>query len=263
MEPKFLKYERQGFVGILTINRPEALNALNSAVVAEATAYLAELAKTDVRALVVTGAGEKSFVAGADIAEMKDLGVEAGTKFSEEGNALMESFENFPVPVIAAINGFALGGGCEIALSCDIRLASVKAKFGFPEVGLGILPGYGGIQRATRLLGAGVAKELGFSARIIGAEEALAIGLVNHVYEPEQLLPEALKLAETIATKAPFGVRAVKAVANNVIGLPLNKSTRLEAAVFGACFATADQKAGMAYFLDKNKDKVPVAFTGK
>ena len=261
MEPKFLKYERQGFVGILSFNRPEALNALNSAVVAEATAYLAELAKTDVRALVVTGAGEKSFIAGADIAEMKDLEPKGGAKFSEEGNALMEAIENFPAPVIAAVNGFALGGGSEVALSSDIRLASSKAKFGFPEVGLGIFPGYGGVQRAARLLGEGVAKELAFTARIIGAEEAEKIGLVNHVYEPEQLLPEAIKLAETIASKAPFGVRAVKAVANGSVGLTLDKSTRFESKLFGDCFATADQKAGMTAFV--NKQKEPVAFTGK
>jgi enoyl-CoA hydratase len=261
MEPKFLKYERKGNVGVLTINRPEALNALNSAVVAEATAYLAELAKTDVRALVVTGAGEKSFVAGADISEMKDLDPKGGQKFSEEGNAMMEAFENFPVPVIAAINGFALGGGCEIALSCDIRLASYKAKFAFPEVGLGILPGYGGVQRATRLLGAGIAKELAFTAKTIDAVEAEKIGLVNHVYDSGDLLREAIKLAETIASKAPFGVRAVKKVANDVIGLPLNKSTRLEAGLFGDCFATADQKAGMTAFV--NKQKEPVAFTVK
>jgi enoyl-CoA hydratase len=261
MEPKFLQYERRGWVGILTINRPEALNALNSAVVAEATAFLADLAKTDVRVLVVTGAGEKAFVAGADICEMKDLDAAGGKKFSEEGNAMMEAFENFPAPVIAAVNGFALGGGCEIALACDIRLASTAAKFGFPEVGLGILPGYGGVQRAVRLLGAGFAKELAFSARIIKADEAEKIGLVNHVYAPEELLSEALKLADTIAAKAPFGVRAVKAVANDVIGVPLAKSTRLESPVFGACFATADQKAGMTAFV--NKQKEPVAFTGK
>jgi enoyl-CoA hydratase len=257
---KYLLYERKGFVGILTINRPEALNALNSAVVSEVTAYLKELAATDVRCLVVTGAGEKSFVAGADIGEMKDLDAAGGKKFSEEGNAMMEGFENFPVPVIAAINGFALGGGCEIALSCDIRLASNKVSFAFPEVGLGILPGYGGIQRATRLLGAGVAKELGFTGRKIKADEALTLGLVNHVYEPADLLPKALEMAEQIASQAPVGVRAAKAVANGCIGLTLNDSTRLEAKPFGDCFNTADQKNAMAAFIEKRK---PEPFTGK
>jgi enoyl-CoA hydratase len=258
---KYLLFEMKGDdIGLLTIHRPEALNALNSEVVAEFKACLADIAGKGLRCLIVTGAGEKSFVAGADIAEMKSLSPEEGKAFSVAGNEVMEALEGFPCPVIAAVNGYALGGGFELALACDIRLASERASFAFPEAGLGIPPGYGGIQRAARLAGLAKAKELIFTAARIKADEALAIGLVNRVYPAEQLLPEALSLAEKIAANAPRAIAAAKSVANGSAGLTLKEATRLESGVFGECFATADQKEAMAAFVEKRPH---APFTGK
>lgn len=214
---QYLDYKEDNNIAILTINRPKALNALNSQVIAELTDLLKKVQDSDIRALIITGAGEKAFVAGADIAEMKDLAPAEAKQFSEEGNLVMELIEQLPMPVIAAVNGFALGGGCEIALSCDIRICSENAVFGFPEVGLGILPGYGGVQRLSRTVGLGIAKELAFSTRQIKAQEALSIGLVNQVVPSEELMEKAEKLATKIAKNAPFGVRAVKKVANESI----------------------------------------------
>lgn len=255
----YLEYKEEGGVGTLTINRPKALNALNSEVIAQLAAKLSEIAASPLRCLIVTGAGEKAFVAGADIAEMQNLNAAGGKAFSDAGNAVMEAVENLPMPVIAAVNGFALGGGCELALSCDIRIAAENAVFSFPETGLGILPGYGGVQRMARTVGLARAKELAFTGRRVKAPEALQIGLVNAVVPAADLMDEANKMAAKIAANAPFGVRAAKKVANDAVGLPLAKATRLEAELFGACFATQDQKEGMAAFLEKRK---PAPYTG-
>jgi len=256
---KYLLYEEKGHVGLLTINRPEALNALNSEVIAELSAKLEEIAASRTRCVILTGAGEKSFVAGADIAEMKDMDPAQAEAFSVAGNAVMEKLENLPMPTIAAINGFALGGGLEIALACDIRLASDNAMVSLPEVGLGILPGYGGVQRLARAVGISKAKELAFTASRVKAPEALSLGLVSAVHPADALMDEALQMAEKIAANAPVGVRAAKMVANASVGMSLEKATRLESMLFGACFVTKDQKQAMAAFVEKRK---PEPFTG-
>ena len=195
----FITYEQEGFVGVITINRPKALNALNSEVLKELNATLDAVDLENTRALVLTGAGEKSFVAGADIAEMSTLTKAEGEAFGKIGNDVFRKIETFPIPVIAAVNGFALGGGCEIAMSCDIRLCSDTAIFGQPEVGLGITPGFGGTQRLARLIPVGKAKEIIYGAINIKADEAYRLGLVNSVYPLEELLPAAKKLAAKIA----------------------------------------------------------------
>ena len=251
-------YEEKGHVGILTINRPDALNALNKALLLELTIKLDEISSSQIRCLIVTGAGEKSFVAGADIAEMKDYSPEQAEKLSIDGNTVMEKLENLPMPVIAAVNGFALGGGCELALSCDIRLASEKAVFSLPEVGLGILPGFGGVQRLIRVIGVAKAKELVFTGKKIKAHEALELGLVNAIHPHEELFPAASEMADKIAANAPIGVRAAKKIANDSIGLTLNDSTRLEVELFARCYASNDQKQAMSAFVEKKK---PEPFT--
>ena len=197
----FITYEQEGFVGVITINRPKALNALNSEVLKELNATLDAVDLENTRALVLTGAGEKSFVAGADIAEMSTLTKAEGEAFGKIGNDVFRKIETFPIPVIAAVNGFALGGGCEIAMSCDIRLCSDTAIFGQPEVGLGITPGFGGTQRLARLIPVGKAKEIIYGAVNIKADEAYRLGLVNSVYPLEELLPAAKKLAAKISDK--------------------------------------------------------------
>ena len=200
----FITYEQEGFVGIITINRPKALNALNSEVLKELNATLDAVDLENTRALVLTGAGEKSFVAGADIAEMSTLTKAEGEAFGKIGNDVFRKIETFPIPVIAAVNGFALGGGCEIAMSCDIRLCSETALFGQPEVGLGITPGFGGTQRLARLIPVGKAKEIIYGAINIKADEAYRLGLVNAVYPLEELLPAAKKLAAKIAKRCTY-----------------------------------------------------------
>ena len=257
---KYLLYEEKDNVGLLTVNRPEALNALNSEVIIELRTKLDEIALSDIRCLILTGAGEKSFVAGADIGEMKDFNTEQAERFSIEGNIVMEKIENLPMPVIAAVNGFALGGGIELALSCDIRLASENAVFSLPEVGLGVMPGYGGVQRLVRVVGIAKAKELAFTANRVKAPEALALGLVSAVYPIGELMDSAKRMAGKIAANAPVGVRAVKKVANNCVGLTLNDATRIESRLFGECFATNDQKQAMTAFVEKKK---PEPFTGE
>ncbi|MDL2307209.1 enoyl-CoA hydratase/isomerase family protein [Desulfovibrio sp. OttesenSCG-928-C06] len=257
---EYIVYEKRDLTGILTINRPKALNALNSSVVAEFSEFLDQLAKSEIRCLIVTGAGEKAFVAGADVAEMQGLSQSEAADFSDRGNEVMEKLEGLPVPVIAAVNGFALGGGCEIALSCDIRIASENASFSFPEAGLGIIPGYGGLQRMSRLVGIGKAKELAYTANRIKAAEALAIGLVNRVVPAESLMDSCLELAASIAANAPFSVKAIKKIINESIGLPLLETYRLERRLFADCFNTQDQKMAMAAFTEKRK---PDPFTGR
>lgn len=255
-----LLYESRGHIGILTINRPQALNAFNSEMVDELLALFPDLAKEKLRCLIITGAGEKAFMAGADIAEMNALPFDQAVHYyCDASNAAMEAVEQFPAPVIAAVNGYALGGGNELALSCDIRLASENAVFAQPEVSLGIMPGSGGIQRLMRAVGSGKAKELLYTTNRLKAEEALAVGLVNAVYSREDLMPAALAMAEKIASNAPVGVQSTKKIANASIGMTLPDSYRLELEAFGDCFKTNDQKMAMTAFVEKRK---PEPFTG-
>lgn len=251
----FINYEHEGMVGIITINRPEALNALNSAVLDELNGCLDGIDTNVVRAVVLTGAGNKSFVAGADIGEMSKLSPAEGEAFGKKGNDVFRKIETFPIPVIAAVNGFALGGGCEIAMSCDIRICSDNAMFGQPEVGLGITPGFGGTQRLARLIGAGMAKQLIYTARNIKADEALRIGLVNAVYPQEELLGVAKKMAGNIAQNAPIAVRACKKAINDGLDAKMDDAIVIEEKLFGSCFETHDQIEGMSAFLEKRKEK--------
>lgn len=260
---EFITYEQEGFVGIVTINRPKALNALNSQVLEELQETFQAIDLEATRAVILTGAGEKSFVAGADIGEMSTLTKEEGEAFGKKGNDVFRMIETFPIPVIAAINGFALGGGCEISMSCDIRICSENAVFGQPEVGLGITPGFGGTQRLARLVGPGMAKQMIYGARNIKADEAYRIGLVNAVYSQEELMMEAKKLAAGIAKNAPIAVRACKKAINDGLEAKMEDAIVIEEKLFGSCFETEDQKYGMAFFLDKNKDKVKEPFQNK
>ncbi|MCI6675797.1 MAG: enoyl-CoA hydratase-related protein [Clostridiales bacterium] len=252
---EFITYEVEDMVGIITINRPKALNALNSTVLDELDATLDQVDLDAVRVLILTGAGEKSFVAGADIGEMSSLTKEEGEAFGKKGNDVFRKLETFPIPVIAAINGFALGGGCEISMSCDIRICSDNAVFGQPEVGLGITPGFGGTQRLARIVGVGKAKEMIYGARNIKADEAYRIGLVNNVYTQEELMPAAKKLAATIAKNAPIAVRNCKKAINEGLQVDMDQAIVIEEKLFGDCFETEDQKAGMGNFLEKDKSK--------
>lgn len=250
---EFITYEVEGQIGIITINRPKALNALNSAVLDELDKTLDAVDQETIRCLILTGAGEKSFVAGADIGEMSTLTKAEGEAFGKKGNDVFRKLETFPIPVIAAVNGFALGGGCEISMSCDIRICSENAVFGQPEVGLGITPGFGGTQRLARIVGTGKAKEMIYGARNIKAEEAYRIGLVNNVYPAEELMPAAKKLASTIARNAPIAVRNCKRAINEGIQVDMDQAIVIEEKLFGSCFETCDQKEGMNAFLEKRK----------
>lgn len=252
---EFVTYEVEGAVGLITINRPQALNALNSKVLEELDEAFAGVDLNTVRCLILTGAGEKSFVAGADIGEMSTLTKAEGEAFGKKGNDVFRKIETFPIPVIAAINGFALGGGCEISMSCDIRICSENAVFGQPEVGLGITPGFGGTQRLARIVGVGKAKEMIYGARNIKADEAYRIGLVNNVYPLDELIPAAKKLASIIAANAPIAVRNCKKAINDGLQVDMDKAVVIEEKLFGDCFETEDQKAGMGNFLEKDKEK--------
>lgn len=250
---EFVTYEQEGFVGVVTINRPKALNALNSGVLEELEATFNQVDLETTRVIILTGAGTKSFVAGADIAEMSTLTKEEGEAFGKKGNDIFRKIETFPLPVIAAVNGFALGGGCEISMSCDIRICSENAIFGQPEVGLGITPGFGGTQRLARIIGIGKAKEMIYSASNIKAEEAYRIGLVNAVYPQEELMDMAKKLANKIARNAPIAVRACKSAMNEGLDVDMDKAIVVEEKAFGSCFETEDQVEGMKAFLEKRK----------
>ena len=254
----FVNCEVKENIAVVTINRPEALNALNSQVLDDLAAAFDGIDTNVVRAVVLTGAGEKSFVAGADIGEMSTLSKAEGEAFGKKGNDIFRKIEQFPVPVIAAINGFALGGGCEISMSCDIRICSDNAMFGQPEVGLGITPGFGGTQRLARLIGAGMAKQLIYTARNIKADEALRIGLVNAVYTQEELLPAAEKMASQIAANAPIAVRACKKAIGDGLQTDIDNALVIEEKLFGSCFETEDQREGMANFLRKKDDPAKV-----
>ena len=252
---EFVTYEQDGFVGVITINRPQALNALNSQVLNDLEEVFNSVDLDITRALVLTGAGEKSFVAGADIGEMSTLTKAEGEAFGKKGNDIFRMIETFPIPVIAAVNGFALGGGCEIAMSCDFRFCSDNAIFGQPEVGLGITPGFGGTQRLARIVGVGIAKQLIYTARNIKAEQAKAIGLVNDVFPQEELLEQAKKVASIIAANAPIAVRNCKKAINDGLDATMDDAIVIEEKLFGDCFETEDQKAAMANFLEKDKEK--------
>lgn len=241
-------------IATITINRPKALNALNLDTVAELKDAIEKIAVDKaVKVVVITGAGEKSFVAGADIKEMATKTPAEGREWGQFGQNVFTEIENMPQPVIAAINGFCLGGGCELSCACDIRYASENAKFGQPEVGLGITPGFGGTQRLTRVVGRGQAKELIYTGGMIGAEDAKAIGLVNKVVPQEELMPAVLKLAGKIAKNAPVAVQLSKAAINRGINCDVVTGIAYEAEVFGLCFSTNDQKEGMAAFVEKRK----------
>jgi enoyl-CoA hydratase len=252
-----IQYEVIGQVGLITINRPEALNAINKAVLLELNEVLDRVDLENTRCLVITGAGEKAFIAGADVAEMSDMEESEARIFSETGNALFRKIETFPLPVIAAINGYALGGGNELALSCDIRICSENAVFSQPEAGLGITPGFGGTQRLARVIGStSKAKELLFTCRNVKAEEALQIGLVSAVYPRDDLLVEALKMADRIAGNAPIAIRTIKCAMNEGLDMPIADAIQHEVDLFSTCFSTEDQKEGMQAFLEKRKEKV-------
>lgn len=252
---EFVTYEQDGFVGVVTINRPKALNALNSEVLKEIEATFDAIDLDATRAVVLTGAGDKSFVAGADIGEMSTLTKAEGEAFGKTGNDVFRKIETFPIPVIAAVNGFALGGGCEISMSCDIRICSENAIFGQPEVGLGITPGFGGTQRLARIIAPGLAKEIIYSTKNIDAAKAKEVGLVNEVYTQDELLPAAEKLANKIAKNAPIAVRACKKAINEGLDLPMDEAIVVEEKLFGSCFKTHDQIEGMEAFLTKRKEK--------
>ncbi len=255
---EFIVYEEEGAVGVITISREKALNALNSQVLDELNATLDAVDTDKIRCLILTGAGEKSFVAGADIGEMSTLTKAEGEAFGKKGNDVFRKLETFPIPVIAAVNGFALGGGCEISMSCDIRICSDNAMFGQPEVGLGITPGFGGTQRLARLVGPGMAKQMIYTARNIKADEALRIGLVNAVYPQEELMAAAKKMASGIAAQAPIAVRNCKKAINDGLQVDMDKAIVIEEKLFGDCFETEDQKAGMGNFLKKKDDPTKV-----
>ena len=247
----FVKYEQQGQVGIVTIDREKALNALNSAVLDDLKAVIDGVDLDTTRCLIITGAGQKSFVAGADIGEMSKLTKAEGEAFGKKGNDIFRQIETLPIPVIAAVNGFALGGGNELAMSCDIRICSENARFGQPETGLGITPGFGGTQRLMRIIPVGMAKEMVYAGTQIKAPRALELGLVNAVYPIEELMPAALKLANKIAGNAPIAVRACKKAMNEGLQVDIDKAIAIEEANFGSCFESADQREGMAAFLEK------------
>ena len=250
-----IRYEKQDNIGIITINRPEALNALNSAVFDELEPLVGELARdATLAALIITGEG-RSFVAGADIGEQCPMDLEAGRKWARRGSSVFRRLEKLEIPTIAAVNGFALGGGCELALACDIILASEKAKFGQPEVGLGITPGFSGTQRLPRRVGVAKAKELIFSGKQIGAEEAKRIGLVNEVYAAEELLHKAVEMAKSFTATAPIAVKYSKACIDRGMQMDIDNGIALENELFAMCFATEDQKEGMGAFLEKRKEK--------
>jgi enoyl-CoA hydratase len=247
-------YEKRDGIAVFTFNRPKVLNALNRRTVEELRDALLNAKNDDaVRVLILTGAGEKSFVAGADIGELAQQTPVRGKEFSLFGQSVFHLLETMGKPSICAINGFALGGGCELALSCTIRIASKAAKLGQPEVKLGIIPGYGGTQRLARLCGKGVAHELCLTGEMITAEEALRIGLVNHVYEPAELLPAAEALAKKIIANAPVAVKYTMDAIERGIEMPQEEGLFLEATLFGLCCATDDMKEGTKAFLEKRK----------
>ena len=249
----FVTLEQKGTVALITMNRPEALNALNDQVIRDLDAVLDQVeAREDILVAVITGAG-RSFVAGADIGQMSELTAAQAKEFGVLGNRVFLKLEQLTKPTIAAVNGFALGGGCELAMACDIRVASEKAKFGQPETGLGITPGFGGTQRLPRIVGTARAMELILTAKNISAAEALEMGLVSHVYPPEELLDKAMELAQAIAANAQVAVRQSKAAIRRGLQTDMATGVAYESEAFALCFATEDQKDAMRAFVNKEK----------
>ena len=260
MKYNTLLVDRDGEIATVTINRPKSLNALNSEVLTELGQAFSLLATdSEVGIVILTGAGEKSFVAGADITQMKDLTPLEARQFAILGQATSSLIENLPQPVIAAVNGFALGGGCELAMACDIRVAGENAKFGQPEVGLGVTAGFGGTQRLPRLVGRGKAKEILFTGDVYSAQEALEMGLVERVVPAAELKDYVTNLAKKIMAKGPVAVRLSKSAVNKGLDMDLANALAYEAEVFALCFASGDQKEGMTAFVEKRKAK----FTGE
>ena len=250
-----VEYSVKDAVGLITINSPKALNALNSEVLTALEEVFDNVDLDVVRCLIITGSGDKSFVAGADIAEMHNLDGAGGKAFGIKGNAVMRKIETFPLPVIAAINGFALGGGNELAMSCDIRICSDNAVFGQPETALGVTPGFGGTQRLPRLINTGMAKQILYTSKNFKADEALRLGLVNAVYPQDELMPAAEKMAKTIAACGPIAVRDCKVLVNEGLEKDMDDAIAFEAEIFGSTFDTNDQKEGMGAFVEKRKEK--------
>jgi len=251
-----LVFEKDNGIGLVTINRPQALNALNRTVLLELDAVCNAISQDQtIQVVIITGMGDKAFVAGADISEMQPLSAVEGREFARIGQGVLNKIENLRQPVIAAVNGFALGGGCELAMACDLRIAADKTKFGQPEVPLGICPGFGGTQRLPHMIGKGRAKELIYTGDMIDATEAYRIGLVNKVVPQQELLATAKEMARKIISRAPIAVQLSKAAINQSVNMPLESGIAYEAEVFGLCFATEDQTEGMSAFLEKRKPK--------
>ncbi|MDD2619967.1 MAG: short-chain-enoyl-CoA hydratase [Syntrophomonadaceae bacterium] len=246
--------EKEDYLAILYINRPKALNALNGDTLFELEAAIKDIkADNNIKVVIVTGVGDKSFVAGADITFMLPLTPAEGRYFSDVGEKVMRQLELLEKPVIAAVNGFALGGGCELAMACDIRLASETAIFAQPETGLGVIPGFGGTQRLARLIGEGRAKELIYTCDVIKADEAYRVGLVNHVYPQDQLMDAAKKMAAKIAKKAPLAVGYSKFTIGKGLQVDIDTGMSIESDMFGMCCATEDKFEGMGAFVEKRK----------
>jgi enoyl-CoA hydratase len=253
-EPPVVLLERHGPVGVLTVNRPDKLNALNLSVLHALAARLDEIEHDDaLRVVVLTGAGERAFVAGADIAELAPMDYHEAMEFSTAGNVVLNKMEKSRRPFIAAVNGFALGGGCELALACDVILASNTARFGFPEVTIGVIPGFGGTQRLARLIGRNAAKHWVMTGDVFPAEEAQRIGLCYRLYPPEELLDAAMAAARKMAGRAPLAVAEAKRIINRGIQLPLEYALEAESRAFARCFQTHDQSEGMAAFMAKRR----------
>ena len=252
---EYIKYSEEDQISLITISRPKALNALNSQVLDELSQALDAIDTSKISALIITGEGEKSFVAGADISEMSSLSKKEAEEFSKKGNDVFRKIETFEIPVIAAINGYALGGGCELSLSCDIRISSDNAIFGQPEVGLGITPGFGGTQRLSRTVGIGMAKQMIFTGQNIKADEALRIGLINAIYPQNELINEAKKLALTIAKNSKNAVKLSKKAINDGLQVDIDKAIKIEERLFGECFENPEQKERMKKFLERGKNK--------
>ncbi|WP_425447809.1 short-chain-enoyl-CoA hydratase [Dethiothermospora halolimnae] len=253
MEFQNLLLKREGNISIITLNRPKALNALNYDTLKDLDNVVDFLAEDDNTYVVIITGAEKAFVAGADITEMKDMDSEKGREFGKFGAKVFRKIESLEKPVIAAVNGFALGGGCELALSCDIRIASEKAKFGQPEVGLGITPGFSGTQRMARIVGISKAKELIYTGNMIDANEAIDIGLVNKVVSKDELMDSAMNMAKKIASNGQLAVKYSKIAINKGIETDMETAMEIENNVFGLCFATEDQREGMEAFVEKRK----------
>jgi len=259
MKYKFLKTDlSEKAICILRISSPRTLNALNSTILKELNSFISELSE-DIKVLIITGDGNKAFVAGADISEMQNLNQNEALDFAKLGSTTFKAIEELKIPVIAAVNGYALGGGCELSLACDIRIASSNALFGQPEVKLGIIPGFSGTYRLSKIIGQAYAKEIIFSGTNINSKEALRIGLVNHVTEQDKLLDFCINLAKNISRNAPFAVKQAKESINKNYDLDSKEAILLENKLFSECFKTNDQKEGMNAFIEKRK----ASFTNK